>query len=267
VAVSYKARRRPTDDPALLAFLMANKAAHLYLIGDLAPPHNRFSSFATAEKENHIKTVAMLYRDGDRFALLAGGDPFGLLAALEALELPRQVAFQLTLKEVDVISAHYEVEWAAPHLRMIRQDNDPIQNRSADPVRRLGADDLPAVRRLALRVPDIWFTENQYHHNPFVGVFDHRDALIGMGGFHLLSRELGIAALGSIGVDPDHRGQGHGKSIVYHLLQEAQGVDVLGLNVARENRRAVNLYKSLGFQVHSEFQGGIATLRTESDRA
>lgn len=56
-----------------------------------------------------------------------------------------------------------------------------------------------------------------------------------------------------VGVAEEHRGRGHGRSLM--LLAErvalADGMDTLGLHVFADNTPALRLYESLGYRVTS----------------
>ena len=66
-----------------------------------------------------------------------------------------------------------------------------------------------------------------------------------------------------MGLDPDFRGRGLGRSIVDAFLAQgqAEGFRDYQLNVFAENHPAVRLYRAAGFQVYSEFSVGAGQFR------
>ncbi len=53
----------------------------------------------------------------------------------------------------------------------------------------------------------------------------------------------------ALAVEEDHRGRGHGRSLMRHLIEGARrnGVSRLDLTVSPANEAATSLYRSLGF--------------------
>lgn len=74
---------------------------------------------------------------------------------------------------------------------------------------------------------------------------------VAVGKFHLqLSSGSGAGGIFGLGVLPEHQGQGFGRALLLQAvakLQEAKRNDIF-LQVAAENARALQLYKSCGFQ-------------------
>jgi ribosomal protein S18 acetylase RimI-like enzyme len=77
-------------------------------------------------------------------------------------------------------------------------------------------------------------------------------------GFGMCAIDRGWAELGSIVLDPAHRGRGHGRTLVEGLLAFAagQGASAAFLQVDAANAAALALYRGLGF----EDRGGYATM-------
>jgi ribosomal protein S18 acetylase RimI-like enzyme len=87
---------------------------------------------------------------------------------------------------------------------------------------------------------DIWYPQElmyfAYKDSDLVGVID-------------ITPQKGV--LNNLGVDPQHRGKGYGRQIVLfglHKLKELENEKV-SLGVAANNTVALELYKSLGFQI------------------
>ncbi|MCL7749176.1 GNAT family N-acetyltransferase [Halalkalibacter alkaliphilus] len=88
----------------------------------------------------------------------------------------------------------------------------------------------------------------------FYGLFKKDDQLVGI---ISLSRSKLLkmqhkAAIGSVFIAEEARGQGLGKKLFIYVMEEAQaqGIEQLQLVVAAHNKKAKQLYESIGFQVY-----------------
>ncbi|MEN3307134.1 MAG: hypothetical protein V7603_3336 [Micromonosporaceae bacterium] len=65
-----------------------------------------------------------------------------------------------------------------------------------------------------------------------------------------LTRELDNAGIYGFVIHPDHQGRGIGRDVLHRLCRKAQadGANLVSLEVATDNDRALNLYTSLGFR-------------------
>ncbi len=96
---------------------------------------------------------------------------------------------------------------------------------------------------------------------PFFGIRD-RKRLVAAGGFHVKSPQRRVAAVGNIATDPVHRDRGYARRITAALCESVgDQIDMIGLNVARDNLPAIGLYRSLGFRVAGEFVEQLFTRR------
>lgn len=142
-----------------------------------------------------------------------------------------------------------------PYVKMQLIRPDMLPAREPD-VRALEPDDEDAVLSLLAQsggAPefvrlDLLGTERHF------GVFDG-DTLVAMAGTHLVDAEVGIAAIGSVNTLPEYRGRGLARQAVAaltHRLREE--VDVIALNIGRDNTPARNLYEGLGFLPLMEYE-------------
>ena len=78
--------------------------------------------------------------------------------------------------------------------------------------------------------------------------------LLSVGGVHVYSPTYRVAALGNITTHPDFRNQGLGRAVTAKLcISLREKVDVIGLNVKQDNRSALRVYQSLGFNISVEY--------------
>lgn len=81
----------------------------------------------------------------------------------------------------------------------------------------------------------------------YFGIRD-RDRLLGVAGVHVVSATHGVAALGNIVTDPNHRGRGIARRCTAAVCRSLRRrVDTISLNVAADNAPALRCYRSLGF--------------------
>jgi len=79
--------------------------------------------------------------------------------------------------------------------------------------------------------------------------------LIAAAGTHVISPQLGIAAVGNVYTHREYRGQGLAKvvtsAVTADLLREC---DTVVLNVRADNPPALAVYRALGYREHTEFE-------------
>src|SRR5690606_5047552 len=129
-------------------------------------------------------------------------------------------------------------------------------SRAEEPrVRRLSIKDLPAIEQLyATAYPDNWFNSRMLLSGKYFGYFVD-DIPVGVAGIHVYSAEYKVAALGNITTHPHFRKRGIGKILTQTLCYDLQkDVDVIGLNVRSDNSYALQLYKSLGFEIAGTYE-------------
>jgi [ribosomal protein S18]-alanine N-acetyltransferase len=125
-----------------------------------------------------------------------------------------------------------------------------ILNEPALRLRPMRAADLPAVMTIELRAYPYPWTEGIFRDCLRVGyscwLLEDRDSIAGYG---VMSVGAGEAHILNLCVASDHRGKGHGRKILTHLLYMARRLkaDTALLEVRPSNAPALHLYHSLGF--------------------
>jgi ribosomal protein S18 acetylase RimI-like enzyme len=241
---------RLTDPDEIRRRLRRDPAWSVYALGDLAPP--MFPK--TMWFEPDLTLVLRDYGTAILFAIGAGS----VREALASVDAP--VHLQVQRDALDEITRHAAVSSVRPMWRMI-WTRAPLPASNA--TTRLGADDVPALRRLyedgesTGEGPDFFFpsmvTDGVFH-----GIYDGR-ALVAVAGTHLVARAEGVAAIGNVYTRRDRRGHGLGRRVMNGVLGDLAGVETIGLNVRTDNDAALRLYESLGFARHCEFYEGLAT--------
>ncbi|CAN5910659.1 hypothetical protein BH23ACT10_BH23ACT10_26740 [soil metagenome] len=195
--------------------------------------------------------------------------PDGVVYAISAVHAAATVA--LLTEIVDELPAQFPVTGPSglaermepthratrvqPYIKMqlIRPDRLPAPGPD---VKALGPDDADGVLSLLAQTGgaaefvrlDLLGTGRHF------GTFDG-DTLVAMAGTHLVDAEQNIAAIGSVNTLPEYRGRGLARHAVAALTNRLrEEVEVIALNVGRDNTPARNLYEGLGFLPLMEYE-------------
>jgi len=248
-----------TEREKIEAVLRRDAPLHFYALGDLDDfffPRTRWFGI---EEDGNIRSIALLYESSDGAVLHALGRDFPdyeeLLSAL-APALPERLYAHLSPGLASVIARHYAVAPCGTHLKMVLEDSAACRGAAAEhEVVALGAVDLPEVEAFyAAAYPGNWFDARMLHTERYLGIRIDGE-LAAIAGLHVHSLRYKIAALGNIATHPRHRRRGLAylvtRALCRRLLDE---VDVIGLNVDRENAGAIDLYRRLGFRPTAPYE-------------
>ena len=127
------------------------------------------------------------------------------------------------------------------HFRLAKPDETPI---------------LAHITAVSFDLPEqdvTWYAERKAEDTKrrvYIALLD--EVYIGKLDVSLNEREAYIAGFGVL---PPYRGRGYGRQILAQTIREirATGEDNIGLEVATENRNALSLYQSCGFQEVSSY--------------
>lgn len=258
------------DRSRLEAFLRRDTGLFLYHLGDLDPfyaPNVRWACIErVAGREVSIEAVILLYDAVDPPVLLALEErsPESLVALLRAVwpALPRRV-FAHVSSRVTSLLPPCEVDFHGGYQKMIREgEGVPRRGDAAfGDVRVLDEGDLPAiVALLDCASPGHAFEPRSLAHGATVGVLEG-EALVAMAGVHVVSSELGVAALGNVATRPDRRGRGLGTLVTEEAARLLERlVRDIGLNVRRDNVAAIRCYERVGFRKVADYDELTLTL-------
>jgi ribosomal protein S18 acetylase RimI-like enzyme len=112
--------------------------------------------------------------------------------------------------------------------------------------------------------PGNWFDARMLETGFYRGVRLEDGALAGVAGVHVVSRALGVAALGNVATAPEARGRGFARAATASVLRALGDFDLVGLNVESENAAAIGLYASLGFERVMPYEEALFTRVTPS---
>ena len=174
-------------------------------------------------------------------------------------QLPRKVYYQVPSEHTESLALFFRLTKRQKMLRMgLNKRENPACSHSPD-VTVLSHRDTREIMDLYHHYPDNFFDPSMLNTGMYFGIRQN-EKLVSVAGIHLLSETKRIAAVGNIVTHPDHRGAGHAKTCVSHLVAELlDRVDLVALNVAADNDPAIRCYESVGFSTQFEFEEGWAT--------
>ena len=89
--------------------------------------------------------------------------------------------------------------------------------------------------------------------------------LVAAAGTHVISRAMGLAAVGNVLTHRDYRGRGYAKVVTGAVTQELlRFCDQVVLNVRADNPPALRAYRALGYQEHVRFEERLVHRRGSS---
>jgi len=242
-------RPEPTDDPAaVMTVYQRHRAVHPYGIFDVANLWDRSRWWVRDEA-----VVGLLALPGADAPVVYGVAASAHAQTLELLgdlapHLPPRMVITGPEGLTDRLADAYEPLWSAPHLKMWLADPGRLPPPDPD-VGVLAATDLSRLERLFAADPHtgVYFHAGLLDSGHYVGIAAGGE-LVAAGGIHLIDRRHGVTALGNVFTHPRHRRRGLARRVMstlcHRLLAE---VDVIGLNVRRDNTAARALYHDLGF--------------------
>jgi ribosomal protein S18 acetylase RimI-like enzyme len=243
---------RLTDKNEIRTLLRRDPGWSVYALGDLAPPMFPKTSWFAPD-------LTLVVRDYGTAILFAMG-PGSVREALETVTEP--VHLQVQRDALDEVARHAVVSSPRSMWRMVWTGDRLPSPDSVTTATRLVASDVPALQTLysdgdlSGESPNFFFP-SMVADGTFYGIREGT-ALVAAAGTHLLAREEGVAAIGSIYTRRDRRGRGLGRLVTRAVLGELSGVETIGLNVRTDNDAALNLYESLGFARHCQFYEALA---------
>jgi ribosomal protein S18 acetylase RimI-like enzyme len=242
-------RPHPTDDPtAVLTVFQRHRVVHPYGIFDVANLWDRSRWWVRGEA-----AVGLIALPGSEFPVVyavsavADARTLDLLGDLEP-QLPSRLIITGPEGLTDRLAGAYRALWSGPHVKMHLARPESLPRPDAE-VRVLTATDLPRLERLFAvdRQSGVYFHAGLLDSGHYVGI-DHDGALVAAAGIHLVDRRHRVTALGNVSTHPRRRRRGLASRVVATLCHRLLGeVDVIGLNVRRDNVPARALYERLGF--------------------
>lgn len=243
--------------------LERDRAWNGYAIADLDEPFRQYSTVSVRDD-----AAVLVLRHPGFTAINTHGPAARVAALLGKIVLPESAHFLVRLSHRRALARHFREVDGHEMLRLYataRSFRRP--DRAGAVAEPLGSADADALAPLYAE-----YSENAYHpdqltNGVFYGVRDARGVVLAAAGTHVLSRQYGVAAVGNIYTRPAARGRGYARAVtaavVANLLDGL--VDLVILNVARENVHARRIYEGLGFKLRCRYWEGSCVVRSCTD--
>ncbi|NOR90654.1 MAG: GNAT family N-acetyltransferase [Anaerolineales bacterium] len=227
-----------------------------YALADLAPQHTALSQW-----HQSTEGVVLAYFGLTPPVLFAAGQTEYVVALMNQAS-PGEYQYTLLPEHrfslEPMLSSHSELQmWRMSY------KGDSTEIELNPDVHRLSNEDLDSVMALFADHADRpdSFHRRQLEEGPFYGAY-LEGKLVAVSGVHVLSESASIAAIGNVFTHPAHRGQGFGRKVSVQVIRALRrlGIQMIVLNVAKDNNAAVHLYQDLGFQIHCGYYEGLGRL-------
>ncbi len=247
-----------SDRAEIRAVLERDRPWSVYALGDLDP-----GMFEDCEWHVAREALVLLYRGFGVPVLFATGEADAVPELLAESGEGGPMYLSVRPEVLDALRSTHRIDDEEAMWRMVLGPAT-LDTETSDDVRRLGAEDLPALLRLhedgaAEGEKPEFFAESMLSTGAYVGMSEGDD-LIASAGTHLVSVAESVAAIGNVYVRRDRRGQGLGTTAttaVARTLVE-MGIRTIALNVAQTNAVAIRAYERVGFRKYCEFYEGVA---------
>ena len=244
-----------TDRERLESYLRGTPDLNLYHIGDLDDffwPHTRWYARV---REGQIRALTLFYTCEDPPVLLAithhNQEAMSALLGDLIPDLPDRVYAHLSPGMIRYFKYRYATVHHGKHYKMTLVRPEDVYYWDTYRVVPLGIEDLERLEVLySAAYPETWFNPRMLETDTYVGIPDADGRLLSAGGVHVYSSRYRVAALGNIATLPEERGQGLAALVTAGCCKRLlEQVDLIGLNVRRDNHAAIRAYQKVGFEV------------------
>jgi len=244
---------RSTRDRDMLAdFLGTDRLFAAYALCDLDDREFGRTRWGVALDRGQPVAVALEYLGGSPQPLFVMGEPAGVSGLLRQIIRPRTAYLAARTELLDAVRGVYRVAEGPP---MVRMWVDRSTFRPAPPSAvRLVPADAGALNRLYDFGLGAWLSSESVASGVYYGV-RISGQLVAAAGTHVISRAMGLAAVGNVLTHRDYRGRGYAKVVTGAVTQDLlRFCDQVVLNVRLDNAPALGAYRALGYQEHTRFE-------------
>ena len=269
------------DREELLRFLVQDRVANAYLLGDLDPAYMPYCTwYGSRHESGELGALVLLYEGLRLPAILTvappdatNGDEQDVKASLKLLdellskvrhELPREAWVHVWEHHRPLLDRYFKSTSLEPMIRMALPRASYRRQEVSLKARRLGHVDTLKIMELYRYFPDHFFEPYQLESGLYFGIdSDDGEGLSAIAGIHVHSQSHDIAAIGNLVTHPSSRRRGFATAATTALLEELfETVSLATLNVEKTNVAAIKTFEKFGFVPHHVyFEGRVETRR------
>ncbi len=229
-----------------------------YHIGDLDDFYFSDCKWFGLEENDQIVEVILLYSGLKIPTLLIFGSIKKIPKLVEDIikKLPDRFFCHYQENFHEYFKSDYQMTFLGTHLKMRFQGDLSKLSiiNTSNTVHLTENDESNLLSLYQEAYPEGYFVPYMLKSNKYYGV-KQDNKIVSVAGVHVFSKLYNIAVLGNITTHPNYRGRGLAKKCIIELLKSFDGeVNQIGLNVKKDNYIALQLYKNLGFKVHSTYK-------------
>ena len=244
---------RMEDRELLDRLLRQDPKANLCLRGDLDPVFWPLSTYWGAQDSRGTPVALVLLHAAASPSLVFWGEPAGVEAILDTITpTPGHLVIHCDPPFYGLVERWFHVVVQDERLSYVFSGDLPLKR---DPgVMPLDARDQAAVQSLLAYYPRAGFSPTAFGQGYFLGIW-REGRLASRAATHVISRQRRVALLGTIVTHPHYRNQGNGQRLLRQMVYNLHPlVEVIGLDVDRDNNPGMRLYGTMGFEVRGHFR-------------
>jgi ribosomal protein S18 acetylase RimI-like enzyme len=244
---------RETRDRAVLrGFLERDRLFAAYALCDLDEREFPRTRWGVAFDGGQVVAVCMEYGGLSPQPLFVMGEPDSVSAILSEVIRTRAAYLAAPIGLLPAVARHYEVD-PGPLMSRMWVDRASFRPHRGDVVR-LGTGDVGDLNRLYELGLTSWLPSESVAEGVYYGV-RRGGRLVAAAGTHVISRDMGLAAVGNVFTHRDFRGRGLAKAVTSAVTEKLLGtVRQVVLNVRTDNPPALAAYAALGYAEHVRFE-------------
>jgi ribosomal protein S18 acetylase RimI-like enzyme len=240
------------DRDLLRRFLEHDRLLAAYALCDLDEREFPRTRWGVALESGRPVAVALEYLGLSPQPLFVMGDGDAVAAVLREVIRPRVAYLAARTELLADVESVYRVDDGPPMVRMWvdRATFRPVPGLSA----RLTVADIGDLNRLYDLGLTAWLPSESVANGVYHGI-RMNGRLVAAAGTHVISREMGLAAVGNVMTHRDFRGRGFAKIVTGAVTRELlRYCDQVVLNVRSDNPPALAAYRALGYREHTRFE-------------
>lgn len=232
-----------------------------YHIGDLDDFFFSYCTWFALLDKGKLKDVILLYSGLSIPTLLVFGSSNYIPTLIKGIikDLPQKFYCHYQEEYTKYFHQHFKIQPLGTHFKM-KLSNKYVNKTHMKNIKciQFKQEDEEILNEFyQIAYPNGYFESYMLQTGKYYGI-KLDDEIKSVAGVHVYSEKYRTAVLGNISTHPNMRGKGLAKNCILELLDSFKGkIDYVGLNVKEDNSNALNLYKKLGFSVHSVYKEGL----------